>query len=370
MKVFFYVQHLLGIGHLKRAAMIVRALRAAGIDVTLASGGPSVAGMPVDVQLPAARAADMTFSALVDEEGRPVDEAWKRRRAGMLVDAWRASRADALVIELFPFGRRQMRFELMPLLEDSRRIPKVPLTVCSVRDIIQAKPQREAETIALVERYFDRVLVHGDPRVAKFDRSFAAAERLGDRLQYTGYVVDDAPAAAAGGHAEVLVSAGGGAVGRKLLQTAMRAREATLLRGATWRVLAGIHCSEANFRELTKMASEGLIVERNRDDFPALLANCALSISQAGYNTVAETLQARARAVLVPFAGTDESEQTLRASLLAERGAATMLAEKALTPENLAAAINRAARSPQPASGLVDLNGARRTAELLKQWLS
>jgi predicted glycosyltransferase len=370
MTIFFYVQHLLGIGHLKRAATLVRAMRAAGLDVVLASGGPSVAGMPVDVQLPPAQAADSTFSGLVDENGQPVDEAWKRRRAGALIDAWRASRADAVVIELYPFGRRQMRFELVPLLEDARRVAKRPLVVCSVRDIIQSKPEREEQVVELVERHFDRVLVHGDPRVAPFERSFAQAPRLGDRLHYTGYVVDDAPPAGDAGRAEVLVSAGGGAVGRKLLQTAIRAREATLLRAAPWRVLAGIHCSDANFRELTRAAPEGVIVERNREDFPALLANCALSISQAGYNTVAESLKARTRSVLVPFAGTAESEQTLRATLLAERGAATMLAEKALTPENLAAAVNRAARAPQPPADVVDLDGARRSAELLKQWLS
>ena len=32
MKVFFYVQHLLGIGHLKRAATIAQALRETGYD--------------------------------------------------------------------------------------------------------------------------------------------------------------------------------------------------------------------------------------------------------------------------------------------------------------------------------------------------
>jgi len=74
--------------------------------------------------------------------------------------------------------------------------------------------------------------------------------------------------------------------------------------------------------------------------------------------------------VLVPFAGVAESEQTLRATLLAARGAATMLAENALTPDNLAAAVNHAARAPQPPADVVDLDGARRSAELLKQWLS
>ena len=68
--VFFYVQHLLGIGHLRRAATLARALSQGGLDVTLASGGMAI---PVEelggaklVQLPAVRATDMSFKQLVD----------------------------------------------------------------------------------------------------------------------------------------------------------------------------------------------------------------------------------------------------------------------------------------------------------------
>ena len=71
MKAFFYVQHLLGIGHLKRAATISQALRAAGFEVTLASGGAPVEGIPV-LQLPPA-ASDPSFLNLLDEAG-PLDE--------------------------------------------------------------------------------------------------------------------------------------------------------------------------------------------------------------------------------------------------------------------------------------------------------
>jgi predicted glycosyltransferase len=74
--------------------------------------------------------------------------------------------------------------------------------------------------------------------------------------------------------------------------------------------------------------------------------------------------------VLVPFAAGGESEQTLRAQLLAARGAVVMLDESALTAESLAEAVNRAARAPQPPADLVDLDGGRRSAELLRQWLS
>jgi predicted glycosyltransferase len=373
MRAFLYVQHLLGIGHLRRAALLAQALRAAGFEVTLASGGLPVAGVAVDVQLPPASAADLSFHTLLDGAGRPVSDEWKRARAARLLEAWRrfhdAGAAGALVVELFPFGRRQMRFELVPLLEDARRVARRPLVVCSVRDLLQPNPAREAEALSLFERYYDRLLVHGDARLAGFERTFGAAGRLVDKLHYTGYVVQR-PSLSNLGSGEVIVSAGGGAVGARLLETALRARRHTLLREATWRLLAGVNASETQIRALAQQAPPGTLVERHRSDFQGLLANCALSISQAGYNTVAEILQARVRSVLVPFAAAGESEQRLRAQALAGRGAAQLVEEAALTPETLADAVNRAVRGPRPPAGLAELDGARRSAELLREWLA
>lgn len=359
MKAFFYVQHLLGIGHLKRAATIAQALRATGFEVTLASGGAPVEGIPV-LQLPPA-ASDASFRNLLDEYGKPVDEAWKARRRELLLRAYRASKADALIVELFPFGRRQMRFELIPLLEQAAS----RLVVCSVRDILEPKPAREEEALARFERYFDRLLVHGDPRVAPFGRSFSRAQPLEGRLYYTGYVAQEVAANENAGADEVLISAGGGAVGRKLVETAIRARALSALRNSTWRILAGV-----NAKEVETLRIDGVIVERARSDFTQRLRNCVVSVSQAGYNTVVETLQAGARSVLVPFAGGGESEQTLRATLLAQRGLVNMLEEDALSPAALAAAIDRAAAAPRPAPGAIDLSGARRSAELLREWLA
>jgi predicted glycosyltransferase len=362
MKVFFYVQHLLGIGHLKRAAALRRALEHAGFDVTLASGGAPVPGIRV-LQLPPVR-SDSSFKTLLNEGGDPVDEAWKARRRDQLLEAFRENFPRVLVIELFPFGRRQMRFELIPLLEAAIAAPRRPLIVCSVRDLLQRNPAREAETLERFERYFDRLLVHGDPRIASFEQSYGGATRLAAKLHYTGYVVDEAPAAGDAGAGEVLVSAGGGAVGRALLETAIRARPLTRLGRCTWRVLAGV-----NAKDLDGLQRDGVIVERSRDDFTLRLRNCVVSVSQAGYNTVVETLQAGARAVLVPYAGGAESEQTSRARLLAGRGLVQVVEEDALTPAALAAAIDRAAQAPRPAPDAIDLNGAQRTAELLRAWL-
>ncbi|MDJ0980401.1 MAG: glycosyl transferase, partial [Kiloniellales bacterium] len=120
-RVLFYVQHLLGIGHLKRAALICRALTKAGLETTLVSGGLPVPGLDIGGarlrQLPPLRSADMSFSALLDEAGRPIDEAWQEQRRDLLLATFRELRPEALVVEMYPFGRRQMRFELIPLLE-------------------------------------------------------------------------------------------------------------------------------------------------------------------------------------------------------------------------------------------------------------
>jgi predicted glycosyltransferase len=360
-KVFFYVQHLLGIGHLKRAATLSRALERAGFEVTLASGGLPVEGIRV-LQLPPA-SSDASLKRLLDEHGNPVDDAWKMRRTAALLDAYRASDAQIVLIELFPFGRRQMRFELLPLLDAATGDKR--LVVCSVRDLIQPRPAREDEMLECFEHYFDRLLVHGDPRLATFERSFGKAARLAGKLHYTGYVVQETEQQGDAGAGEVLVSAGGGAVGRRLLETAVAARALSRLKDRPWRVLAGLNAEDTGGLE-----GEGVIVERFRNDFTLLLRNCVLSVSQAGYNTVLETLQARARALLVPFAAEGEAEQTLRATLLAERGLLEVLDEASLSPHTLAAAIDRAAARPRPAPGAVDFGGAQRSAELLREWIA
>mgnify|MGYP000219796384 CR=1 FL=1 len=56
-------------------------------------------------------------------------------------------------------------------------------------------------------------------------------------------------------------------------------------------------------------ATDGMIVEPARADFRAVLRNATLSISQAGYNAVVDTLCCADRAVLVPFGTDRETEQ-------------------------------------------------------------
>ncbi len=377
-RVLFYVQHLLGTGHLVRSAIICRALSEAGLDVHLVSGGAITdvdAGGATIHQLAPLHCAAGGFSRLLTNEGKPADEAFKSSRLDALLALFHTLEPDVLITEAFPFGRRQMRFELQPLLDAAHNATPPPLILCSLRDILQTnrKPGRDAETAALVNAKYDAVLVHGDPAFARLEDSFTEAEAIHRKVRQTGIVADLARprwrlGADIGADAEVLVQAGGGAVGAALLDTAIDARPLTLFKNSPWLLVSGSNVAEEDFRRLRRRAAKGLKVERFIANLAARLGRCALSVSQGGYNSVAEILHARNPAVIVPYARDNETEQAFRGERLTERGLARVVAEEDMTPESLAAAIDNAASQPPAKSG-IDLGGARKTALIIQKML-
>jgi predicted glycosyltransferase len=384
MRVLFWVQQLLGSGHLKRAATLARAMADEGLEVTLAAGGmpmPSLlpAGIEV-VQLPAIRTSDPSFAQLVDAAGRALDDAIWQERQARLQHLLAERRPQVLITEMFPFGRRAFRRELLPLLEAAAAMRPRPWRLCSVRDILVKKPTLEgyAWMRDLALAHYDRILVHTDPQLIPFDLTFPFAAALRDRLVDTGYVVDAvAPAAAPSpGLAEVLVSAGGGRVGAALLEAAIEARGLTSLAQAPWRLVAGGNLDADRFAALEARLPDGVALDRHRPDFDALFANSLLSVSQAGYNTVVEGLRLGKPMVLVPFETASETEQRIRAERLASLGLAEAVWESALAASSLAQAIDAAYRRPARTGPVADpaalnltalnLDGAATTARLVR----
>ncbi|MDR6759744.1 putative glycosyltransferase [Mycoplana sp. BE70] len=373
-RVFFYVQHLLGIGHLARASRIARALAADGFDVTMVTGGTPVQGFPGPgtrhVELPPVAAGDAGFSGLVDLAGHPVDDAFRDHRRRRLLAAFRETRPDVVVIEAFPFGRRQVRFELLPLLDEIAGMQERPIVLSSLRDILQerSKPGRDEESVALATRRFDGILVHGDPSFARLEDSFSLAGAIADRVIYTG-LVPAPPPAPASERFDILVSAGGGAVGATLNEAAIAAARA-LPQALRWCLIAGPNLPQAAFDTTVATAPDNVHVTRFRPDFPSLLAAARLSVSQSGYNTVCDILRAGCRAVFVPFTAGGETEQTARALRLERLGLATVVSESALSPESLTRAIATTMERPMPSVPPLDLDGAAKTATILHRLLA
>ncbi len=383
-RIMFYVQHLLGIGHVKRAGAIAAGLHRQGFDVLMVLGGPPVALVgfgPIRVhQLPPVRADGAGFDKLLDGHNRLIDDNWREKRASELMRNYRDFTPDILLIEMFPFGRRQFRFELIPLLQTAREHCTI---MCSLRDILVARTElRKNQWMVKTARdYFDHILVHGDAAVLPLQDSFPLTHEIQDLIHYTGYVVDGennqlsaTPAGGAvaetgekTGSGEIIVSVGGGAVGEKLLRCAMSTASDPALQDYSWRLLAGENLDGSVLSDLKNKAPGHVIVERARPDFRNLLHHAALSISQGGYNTLMDILSANCKNVIVPFAAGAESEQTQRTKAFAQRGLLTMLEETELSPQTLASACRSALNGPPPQRARLDLTGVSTTARMIQE---
>ncbi|WP_293802614.1 glycosyltransferase, partial [uncultured Bosea sp.] len=314
--VLIAVTHLLGSGHLVRAANLARALARGGFTVTLASGGMPLRDMEGEpfafVQLPVIRTEGTDFRTLLDENGQLIEPERRTARIAMLEELAARLRPDVVIVEHFPFGRRQLAAEFLALIAAAKAARPEALALSSVRDVlVTPRPDRIAEAEERIAGLFDAVLVHGDAGFLPLERSWPVGEGLAAKLRYTGYLADDRPVGAVQENGEIIVSGGGSAAALPLFACAVAA--ARLDRsGRRWRLLAGRGMTEDDLALLMAEAPEKVVIERARPDFPALLAGCAVSISQAGYNTVLDLVTAGRPAIVVPFDAGNETEQTVR----------------------------------------------------------
>ena len=386
--ILFYCQHLLGLGHRQRAALLARTLAQAGERVLFVTGGLPGPALDLagaeEIALPPLTAADETAGSLALPDGSPPGEAYLENRRMFLLDLLRRSDPALVLIELYPFGRHALSFELAPLLlavsaDRRRRGSAAPRVAVSLRDILVSKRNQawfEIAALAVVSQWVDRILVHGSPDVIPLTRTFGLAEHLGKALVYTGYLAAAVPSAPGGERTGgVIVSGGGGRVGEVLYQTALSARSlCPAVARLPWRIITGPYLPEQARADLERRArgmghlagQPAVVVERFRPDFTELLRGASLSISQAGYNTVLDIVSSGVRAIVVPYEGSGD-EQPLRARILAERGLLRVVAESELSPPRLAKAMEEAVSAAGfPAPVRLDLDGARRSAEIVR----
>ena len=383
-RVLMYCQHVLGMGHLVRSLEIVRALT--DWDVTFLNGGDLCPGMAFPpqtevVNLPPIKSESDFKTILAVEQGQDL-EAVKRIRASRIQAEFARIQPDVFLIEMFPFGRKHFAFELVPVLEQIR-LKRMPTAVaCSLRDILVNNKRNQAQhnerAITLINRYFDLLLIHADPRFQTLDETFPRVRELRCDIRYTGFVSQSAPQSlgvapdrTASDQPMILVSIGGGRVGYELVECALQA-SAHLRTSLPHRmmILTGPYMPEELFQQLLKSAKtqEQVTISRYTPYFLAYLKQASLSVSMAGYNTCMNLLATGTRALVVPFTGGGNTEQTIRAEKLAQLGVVGVLSESPLRPDYLAERMIQALRTPAPTHTLsLDQGGAMKTAAYLQE---
>ncbi len=358
-------QHLLGLGHLIRAFALAEFLQDE-FDVTVLNGGhlPDAVPLPAGVEcisLPAIE-LDSARALRPGQAGASLSNVFVER-ARMITDAVERIRPAIVLVDLFPFGRKKFRAELLHLLSQGRKLGA--RTVASVRDIlVQGRADQagfERRALETANEWIDLVLVHGRPDWFGFEDSFRYANELCSQLHYTGYVSRRGAALAKNLRADgnrVVVSAGGGRFGVALRNAAIEA--APLLResrGLTTTIVAGPLLPDRDWRVLEARARlvSGLEIVRSVPDLGALLADSAASVSQCGYNTFVELITLGIPAVIVPFEAPGEDEQTRRAAGAERLGLMTHLPRSQTHRDELVSAVLRSIdagpRTAEPADG-------------------
>jgi predicted glycosyltransferase len=373
----FYCQHSVGVGHLARSLVLAAEL-AERFHVTLLNGGrlPEGVAVPEGVTIvnlpPLGHAEDHALVSL--DASFSVAEAMDARRAIVLRHL--DTRPAVVLVELFPFGRKKFAFELMPLLESVEAMgTAAPLTVCSLRDILVGRRADQVEhderAGRIANRFFDAVLVHADPRFVRLEESFHPLTPLSVPVHYTGFVAKprDAETVAEpdGRPRRVIVSAGGGMVGGPLMRAAVDAFPTLHGRtGLEMLIVAGPFAPDAAWDELTRAAAsiDGLQVVHHVPDLRGEIRRSAVSVSQCGYNTTMDILQAGTPALVVPYVADGEDEQTRRAERLRRAGVIRVLAADRCTPASLAEAVAGLLDS-EPSATSLDLLGGTRTASMI-----
>ncbi len=133
----------------------------------------------------------------------------------------------------------------------------------------------------------------------------------------------------------------GGSQGAARLNAAVPAALAMLPSGR-WQVrhqagVSGLVSARRCYADAGVAAS----VEPFIDDIAAAYAEADLVVCRAGALTVSEIAAAGVAALFVPFAAAVDDHQTRNAGHLVERGAATLLPESELSPQRLAAELER-----------------------------
>jgi predicted glycosyltransferase len=358
MRVALLVTHLSGTGHLVRMLALARALAAAGAEPVahLDAGGVEL------VQLPPLTVPDFDYARPRRADGAVASEADLATRREIVAARVAALAPAALVLETWPFGRRRLSGEFEAAIRAARAARPSARVVVSVRDV--PEPPRKAgrieEAAARLGAEVDLVLVHGEEEVLPLSRSWPLPAELAPRIRHTGYVgPPDRPQAARGD--TVLVSAGGGETGGRLLA---RAADAAGHGGRPWHLLVGGEAAAERAAAL-RARQPGLCAEPVRADYPELLAGAAASVSRAGYNTVMDLAACRTPAVLVPFEAHGQREQAIRAEALAALPGVTVLREEELTAGALAEAAEAAARAPRRAPWPLARDGAARAARAI-----
>ena len=380
LRVFIYVQHLSGVGHMMRSQQIGLAL-AERHRVSILDGGRRVTIPEVLQRIEVPRLARCKGQlGLLDGERITGDALDLRRQS--LCRMLEQQRSDVVLVEHFPFSKWELAEEINVVQAAARRVNPGVKIIASLRDVCLRTRHEDSQgyenrVLRLLDEQFDALLVHADPQLCQLGDYFSASERIQIPVFYTGIVASRVKPLdpitrrqRIGDREYVVASVGGGADRTGLLRRTVRAwlelADTAMLDAYRLLLFSGLEDETSDLRELA--ASEQSIEYMGFDPyFTSWLSDASLSISCAGYNTCANLLATRTPALLMPDPAM--SDQPERVRLLVNHGIADSILPEGGGDETLVSAISARLGGPKT-SHTIKIDGAAESARCIERVVS
>jgi len=384
-RLLFYSHDTFGLGHFRRSLTIATHLRRhipdssvlimTGLEAAYAFETP--AGIDF-VKLPSVKKVGP--DAYRSRHLRISFNRVKRLREHLIKAVAKSFDPHLMVVDNVPRG---VEGELLPTLEFLRINRPRTRVVLTLRDLLDDPshivPQWRAWGVYdLLEHGYDDIWVVGWRELFDPTTLYEFPPAVAAKTRFCGYIVQHAEAAATDAlrlelrlddRPLAVVSAGGGGDGFPLLRTYADITDEVSAQGLRSAVFLGPDMPPPQRSELKQLLLPRLdvLLFDFRPDLVSFLPLAAVTVSMAGYNTVAEVLAHQKRALVVPRTF-PRREQWIRAHELERRGLLTTLDIDRLSAPTLLDAIGERLATP-PAVVPVDFGGLRRIGRRARRLL-
>jgi predicted glycosyltransferase len=351
-KGLYYCQYLVGVGHFLRSLTICRSLikkfevdfLLGGDDVNFSFSSPHFHLL----QLPPV--GPFNASGQISD----INVARRLKYIKTLTTPY-----DFFMTEMFPFSKWQFKEEIESLIVQLKELNPRCIIACSLRDSLPTyASESEIEILNFIEKFYDVIFVHSDPRVYKLEESFSLAPKLGDKVFYTGFIVRKKRATLSKKRQKrIVISLGAGSFGEELISAVLKI--VCFFPDYHFVFIKGPKASLSFLNELERLVApiQNAELVSFIDHFPEYLSQSALSISLGGY-TIIDIAYTKTPAIVYPSTFYD---QYVRALKFAGFGFLKIITREDLLPHNLKEVIERALHmSTSPFD--VEMSGAKITA--------
>lgn len=389
-RILVYSHDTYGLGNLRRMTAICRYLAETNpeLSILLVSGSPMAHGFRMSVGVDYVKLPCLTRTGADGYAAKflalDITEA-VRLRSNLILAAVTCFAPDLLLVDKKPFG---VKNELRPVLQFVReRLPRARAALI-LRDILDAPEVtkeiwRRHDYFRAIDDCYDVVTVLGEPGIfdPRCEYEFPAA--VATKVRFCGYVRREPGRSSADDVRRelgltpqerlIVVTPGGGEDGFDMVMNYLAAARAVAPSEHIFSLVISGPEMRADKRQQVQDAVSTMpraALLEFTDDLMSYLSAAEVIVAMGGYNTVAEILSLRRKAVLVPRVK-PVREQLIRAERLARLGLVSYIHPAHLTPEAMLEVLLDRLRAPAPpAADPVNLDALPNIAALVNELLA